>query len=292
MSDVAIEEIMEAQRPAVLKRLLLRELRRLRTEVGLTQKQVADRLRWSLSKVIRIESGQVTVGFTDLDALLRLYNLSDEEKRASLVQALEGSRPGYWTDYVRKGYIDHSGERFIGDEATARLIRQFEPELIPGLLQTPDYARAILRDVHGRREDAIEAIVEIRAIRQEILARESPPEMFFVVGQAAVATEVGGPDVMRRQREHLVNLNEHPKISVQVVPFTAGAHPGMRGSFAVFEFPDDKDENVLYLESPADFMTREDPAETTRYIETFFGLEAIAWPAAELADRLKLQSIG
>jgi transcriptional regulator with XRE-family HTH domain len=234
------------QGPTVQRRLLIRELRLLRGSAGLTLDQVAAGLFWSLSKIRRIENGMVGVSTTDLRALLELYGVTGTDRIAEIARLARGARKPAWRD----GYRDSAGDgaylTYLGYEAGASFIRSFQPLIIPALLQTEDYARAVLsQHAPGRAE----ALVELRMRhQQDVLGREDPPEQVHVLDQAAIQRQVGGPDIMQRQLRHLALATARPEVTIRVVPFDAGAHPGMRGPFVILGF-DDGTGDVLYLES-------------------------------------------
>jgi transcriptional regulator with XRE-family HTH domain len=266
--------------PVTMRRKLRVELKRLRTARDLTQRHVAERLDWSQSKVIRIENGSVAVGVTDLEALLRLYGVDDQDTIASMIEMARGSKKLPFTDY--KDVLPAETLRFFAYESSASIIRQNQPLLIPALLQTEEYARALLES-WGSEKTRIDQIWAARLERQELLDRVDQPEMFFILDQAAVQRPIGGDGVMRHQRARLLELAARPKISVQVVPFDVGAHLGLRGPFVYLEFPGADDPDVLYLEGQqGDYVFRDEEDVTGEYLETFFALEKIAAPSNDL----------
>jgi transcriptional regulator with XRE-family HTH domain len=269
------------QDPAAAKRRLLKELRRLRFDADMTQKDVALALDWSASKVIRIEAGSVAISTTDLRALLQQYRVDDPAVRSDLeAMAKESRRQSSWQEY--RGVTTQEAITYYGYEESASIIRQFDPILIPGLLQTEEYTRALLRDAFGVSPERIDKQVEIRTARQEILEREDPPQTFFIVNESAIRQQVGGSSVMRRQLQHLEDLSARPGVTIQVLPFSLGAHPGMLGSFILLEFPDPGDDNVLFLESRVDVVTRDDPEQTAKLLDVFLDMEKRATKPDEL----------
>jgi len=257
-----------------MRRKLRGELKRLRTTHDLTQRNVAERLDWSQSKVIRIENGQVAVGVTDLQALLRLYGVEDQETIDSMVEMARGSKRLPFTEY--KDILPPETLRYYAYESSASIVRQNQPLLLPAVLQTEEYARALLGawDIPPGRVDQLWAA---RQERQELLDRVDPPEMFFILDEAAVHRPIGGEGVMRHQRARLLELAGRPRITIQVVRFEVGAHPGLRGPFVYLEFPGADDPDVLYLEGQrGDYVFRDEEDVTGEYLETFFNLEKIA----------------
>lgn len=280
--------------PAVQRRRLRTELRRARQEAGLTQDQVATALEMSLSKVIRIEAGTVGVSANDLRALLGLYRVDDADEVASLLTLARAGRERPW----QSAYSNVASPRllqFIELEAPASISRNFQPLMIPGLLQTEEYARIMLNQLKTDLPDeGLDSLVEVRLRRQELIDRRDSPELFFILDEAATRRLVGGRDVMRRQLRRLAELADRPRITIWVLPFSAGAHEGMQGSFVIQEFPDPNDDDVLYQEGPeGELISHDDPELILRYRERFEGLrnlslgprESLAF-LNELADSL------
>ncbi len=257
----------EGSSPVVQRRRLRTELRKARQEAQLTQEQVAEAMDWSLSKVIRIENGSVGISTNDLKALLRLYKVIDPERTDELVTlARAGRERSWWSGY--REVAPQSLLQLIGYESAAFITRNFEALLVPGLLQTEEYAQTIIKEFEGSRH--LKTLVEIRMRRQELLDRTDPPLLFFILDEAVVRRQIGGGAVMRRQIRKLVEVAERPNVTVEVVPFNAGAHPGLKGPFVVIEFPDAEDDDVLYLESArGDLISRDAPDEVADYREAF-----------------------
>jgi transcriptional regulator with XRE-family HTH domain len=240
--------------PVVQRRRLRTELRRARQDAGLTQEQVADAMDWSLSKVIRIEAGSVGISTNDLKALLSHYQLDDPDVTSELVALARAARERSWWSVYRDpappGLL-----QLIGYEAASFIIRNFEMLLVPGLLQTEDYARAVIQPLEeGAAAERVNTLVEIRMRRQEQLERDDTPLLFFILDEAAVRRLIGGRDVMRRQIHHLVEMAARPNVTIEIVPFSAGTHPGLRGPFVIIEFPDPGDDDVLFLEARGDLI--------------------------------------
>jgi transcriptional regulator with XRE-family HTH domain len=259
--------------PATLRRRLRTELRRARTQASMTQKEVADALDWSQSKVLRIEGGQVAISTTDLKALLQLYKIEDNDLVEKLASIARQSKKQPWSQY--SDVISDDVARYFGYEASASIIRQFEPLIVPGLLQTEGYTRALLKLAYHLDDNTTSRHIEARRERQELLERESPPEMFFMVGEAVVHQLVGGREATREQLRHLIDLSQGPHTSIQVMPFVADAYVGMKGPFAVLEFPEDGPPDVLYLEGQS-AMYVEDEKQTNQYLNYFWELESAA----------------
>ena len=240
--------------PVVQRRRLRTELRKARQDAGQTQEQVADAMDWSLSKMIRIEAGTVGISTTDLKALLDHYELDDPDLRSQLVVLARAARERSWwsvyRDVAPPGLL-----QLIGYEAASYIIRNFETLLIPGLLQTEDYARAVIPSLEGgTTAERLDTLVELRMRRQEQVDRDDPPLMFFILDEAAVRRLVGSRDIMRRQIHYLSEMAAKPNVTIEIVPFTTGTHPGLRGPFVIIEFPEPGDEDVLFLEARGDLI--------------------------------------
>jgi transcriptional regulator with XRE-family HTH domain len=278
----------------VHRRRLRNELRHARVKAGLTQRDVAETMEWSLSKLIRIESGSVGISTSDLRVLLPHYGIVDTaevDRFLSLARASKEQR-GWWSDYrevTSEQYLN-----FLGYENAASVIQTFQPLLIPGLLQSEGYARAVLRAFGGSATDKrVEESVKLRLRRQEeLLERADPPEMLFVIDEAALHRWVGGRDVMRNQLNRLKGESERGNVTIEVVPFSAGAHRGMQGPFVILEFADERDEDVLYIEnSRGDLIIREGQEEIEPYRDAFAELRELARQAdlGTVVDRVLKQ---
>ena len=217
----------------------------------MTQEQVAAAMDWSLSKVIRIEAGSVGISTNDLKALLRHYKILDDQRIAELVALARAARERSWW----QSYRDIASPRllqFIEYEAAASIIRQFESLLVPGLLQTEEYARVVIeQQAEPSTRERVGGLVEVRMRRQDLLDRDDPPLLFFILDEAVVRRMVGGKAIMRHQILHLVEIANSPNVTIEVIPFSAGVHPGMKGPFVAIEFPDPIDDDVLYLAAEA-----------------------------------------
>ncbi len=262
--------------PTARGRRLRHELRRLREEAGLTHSEVARRLEWSASKVSRIETGQSRAQTGDVRDLLEVYGITDAATCEALVQlAREARRRGWWTRYTDV----LGGGTYVGLEAEAATLHTYESMFVPGLLQTEDYARAVVRAWQARPDpEALERAVTARMARQEILSRTDPPEIWAVLDEAVISRPVGGPETMRAQLQHLIDVSSRPNspVTLQVLPFAAGAHPGMDGTFVVLDFHTPKDPPIVYLETATDGLYLEEPSDIERYTLRFNHLVARA----------------
>jgi transcriptional regulator with XRE-family HTH domain len=270
-------EASETTSPVVQRRRLRADLRRARLEAGLTQEQVASAMDWSLSKLIRIENGTVNISTNDLKAILAHYGITDEERTAEFLALSRGARERSWWS----SYRDVASSRLlqlIEYEAASIITRNFQPLLLPGLLQTEEYARNVYQRLNPQEsEERIESLVEVRMRRQELLGRPDAPLLFFIIDQAVVQREVGGKAAMRRQLNQMVELAAMANVTIEVVPFGAGAHPGLLGPFQIYEFPDTADDDVLWLEGPTgDLSSRDNPEEILSFREKFEQLRKIS----------------
>ena len=261
--------------PTLRGRRLAVELMRHREASRLSREEVARQLEWSTSTIFRIETGRSRPQPGNVRALLDLYGVTGPERDGLIQLARDARQPGWWHSF--RDVLPNPYEVYIGLEAGAAAIRNFEPVVIPGLLQTAEYARAMIRS--GPREldpDEVERLVEVRTARQAILAREDRPRLWAVIDETAVQRAVGGPEVMRGQLHHLVESVEHGKTTLQVVPFSAGAHAGTTGPFVILDFPEPTDPTVVYVETLAGDIYLEEPADVSRYTLAFDRLLAAA----------------
>ena len=260
--------------PTVRRRRLALELRRLREAARLTCDEVAERLECSASKISRVETGRVSVSPRDVRDMLEIYGVP-EEQRDSLVQlARESRQKGWWHAYGDS--VQPHFATYLGLESAASEIKIYEVNLIPGLLQTEEYARAVITAgmVNSPRAD-IERSVALRMERQQV-TRTSLPKVWAVLDEAALRRQVGGPEVMRVQLEYLRELTCMPNVRLQVIPFGGGAHPGMGRPFVVLVFPEQVDPDVVYLEDLTSALWVEDVAQVDRYNVFFNHLSATA----------------
>jgi transcriptional regulator with XRE-family HTH domain len=268
--------------PLMHRRRLRNELRAARQDKGLTQEQVANAMEWSLSKMNRIEKAKTGISANDLKVLLPLYGITDKDKTEVLLALARASRQTPWW----RGYADVAPStllELIDYETAASSIRQFEPMFVPGILQTEEYALAVLRATYGEGSPAerVPALVDLRTRRRDLLSSEGAPAFSFILDEAVIHRLVDSPAVMSRQLVHLVTLADLPNVTIRVVPFTAGLHPGMKGPFKVIEFDDEPDEDVTFLEGPRGDFISDDPEETKSYLETFKRITQIALGESE-----------
>jgi transcriptional regulator with XRE-family HTH domain len=263
--------------PTVRRRRLAAELRRLREASGKTHEDVAGELDWHRSKVSRIEGAQfVRLSLTDLRALLDLYGVTDPGQREALITLGRESRErGWWHSYVDMLPNPHSV--LIGLEAETSSIRAYQAQLVPGLLQTEDYTRAILRVglMVASHQEEIDRFVEIRKARQALLVQDPPVMLWTVLDEAVLRRRIGSDDVMRAQLERLIEVAELPNVSVQVLPDDAGEHPGLEGSFMILGFAE-SDPDVVYIDAATGGLYVEQPEDIARYTWVFDHVRASA----------------
>jgi transcriptional regulator with XRE-family HTH domain len=263
-----------AQSPTVRRRRLALELRRLREAAKLTCEEVAERLECSASKISRVETGRVSVSPRDVRDMLEIYGVPADQREGLVQLARESRQKGWWHAYGDS--VQPHFATYLGLESAASEIRIYEVNLIPGLLQTEDYARAVLTAamVNSSRAD-IERRVALRMERQR-LSRANPPKLWAVLDEAALRRQVGGGEVMRMQLEHLRETSALRNVSLQVIPFAGGAHPGMGRPFVILSFGEDADPDVVYLEDLASALWVENVEEVDRYHVYFNHLQATA----------------
>lgn len=249
--------------PTALRMLLGAHLRRLREAEGITRADAGWEIRSSESKISRLELGRVSFKERDVEDLLSLYGIDDGEERSRLLElAREANNPGWWHRFG--DVLPNWFQSYLGLEATASLIRTYEVQFIPGLLQTREYARGVVLLGHsgaGPRE--IEHRVNLRVSRQKILTRKDPSRFWCVVDEAALRRPIGSREVMREQLETMIKLNELPNVQVQIIPFQSGGHAAAGGAFTMLRFPDEELPDIIYLEqlTSALYLDKRDDVE-------------------------------
>lgn len=263
------------QNPTLRGRRLAIELQRRREAVGLSREEAARELEWSTSTIFRIETGRSRPQPGNVKVLLGLYGVTGPERDGLIRLAREARQPGWWHSF--RDILPNPYEVYIGLEAGAAAIRNFEPIVVPGLLQTEEYSRQMSRG--GPLEldrDDIERLVQVRIERQRILARRDRPRLWAVLDEAVIRREVGGPGVMHEQLQYLIDCAEQGKTTLQVVPFDAGAHAGTTGPFVILDFPEPTDSAVVYVETLAGDIYMEGHTDVERYTLAFDRLLAAA----------------
>ncbi|MEV5384778.1 helix-turn-helix transcriptional regulator [Streptomyces sp. NPDC052721] len=273
--------------PAVRRRKLGAELRMLRTGAGLTSGEAARLVGWHQSKVSRIETGASGVKPADLRLLLDAYQVRDTQLRELLLMLAgsedAGGRHRWWHAY--RGVLPPTYRDFISLESQASAMRTLETTVVPGLLQTPEYARAVTRAaVKDLDEDRLDTLVEVRLARQDVLRSDPPLVLSAVLDEAVLRREVGGPGVMARQLERLMDAARLPQVRLQVLPFAAGAHVGLTGPFVIFSFPSTSDLDVVVLDQLTSSLYLERKEDLMAYSEAFDTLQLHALSPKESLD--------
>lgn len=275
---------MPSYSPTVRRRRLSLALREIRVGTGLTAVEAAKRLEWDPSKVSRMERNDWKLpNVNDIRLLLDLYEVSDQRQREALITlARESRQRGWWADYqdvFRSGLPDF--------EAGASAIRTYEALLMPGLLQTADYASAVWRAGQVQEEAVVQRSVAARLARQEILERDDPPSLLALIDEAAIQKLVGGEAIMAAQVRHLIEMAARPSVTIQIVPHEVGAHAAMLGPFTILDFPEDP--SLVYLETATDSLWLEKPDEYQRYSLIFSHVMTSALPPEESLRRMESQ---
>ncbi|MFD8531469.1 helix-turn-helix domain-containing protein [Streptosporangium canum] len=267
------------QPPTVRLRRLAAELRRLRQQAGLSQDDVAEKTNVNSVTLYRIETAKTKPQLRTLIALLDAYGVTGTE-RSDLIALQKEAKQRGWLHGLEADLPDKYST-YIGLEAEARKAINYESLFIPGLLQTEDYARAVVRGVLPTATEAeVESFVTARMQRQGLLENETPLRLWAIIDEAALCRKVGSQAVMRDQLAHLIQQAQRPHVTVQVIPFTAGAHPGMPGSFIVLKF-DTGDLDVIHIDSMAGDLFLEKETDIQRYNQICEHLCAIALSPAD-----------
>ncbi|MER7764630.1 helix-turn-helix transcriptional regulator [Streptomyces sp. NPDC097619] len=279
--------------PAVRRRQLGEELRALRDRCGLTSGEAAGLLGWHQSKISRIETGRSGVKPGDVGLLLDAYGVTGVRERA-LLEALAASAastgPGgggadrqWWHEY--RGLLPQEYRDFISLEAGAKAARTVELSVVPGLLQTPAYARAVTRAaLGGLPEPKVDALVDVRMTRQAVLRADPPLELSAVLDEAVLRRQIGGPEVMEGQLRHLAEVSRLPQVSLQVLPFSVGGHLGLTGPFVIFSFPNIADLDVVVLDHLTSSLYLERKEDIEAYGAAFRTIQAHALPPRDSSD--------
>jgi len=272
--------------PTVQRLVLGGHLRRLRESRGMTAELAADAIRGSHSKISLMEHGRVGFKERDVTDLLTLYGVVNGEERAALLNlAREANTPGWWHAY--SDILPSWLESYVGLEAAASVIRNFEIQFVPGLLQTEDYARALIRQGNAVTEDEIERRSELRISRQEILRKVNPPQYWAVIDEGALRRPVGTRQIIREQIQHLITMSEHPAVTLQLLPFGAGAHSAMGGPFTILRFGEPDIQDVVYMEQLTSALYLDKSAEVDNYLEV---MEQLCLQAEPVTDTAKVLS--
>jgi len=273
--------------PTVRRILLGAQLRRLREAKEVTREEAGYHIRGSESKISRIELGRVSFKERDVEDLLTLYGVTDEAERAPfLAMVREANQQGWWHSFSEA--LPNWFQPYIGLEESASLIRTYELQFIPGLLQTEDYARAVITQGNrGVPRDVIDSRVNVRMGRQKLLTRENAPRLWVVIDEAALRRPIGGTKTMKAQIEHLLDLMSQPSLTLQVMPFDFGGHAAEGGAFSILRFPEADIPDVVYIEvlGGANYLDKREDVD--RYMEAMDRLCVDSTTPVRTADVLK-----
>lgn len=271
-----------AESPTVLRRRLGMELRKLREGAGMTIEEVARHLECSMSRVSRIETGKSPARQRDVRDMLVLYEVAPEDAHhiQLLNLAKQAQQKGWWSVFE----LSNGLETYVGLEASAASLRIFQNILIPGLLQTEEYARAVMRAASLRDVQDIDHLVDLRMRRQDLLSRDTPLELWAVIDEATLRRPIGGTAVMRAQLARILASAEAPNITIQVLPLCRGAHNGLDGPFTILTFPDSTDVDVVYVPSAAWNILLDREKDVRPRTLCFDHLRAEALPPDESAE--------
>lgn len=272
--------------PTVLRILLGSELRRLREAKGLTREEAGYEIRGSGSKISRMELGRVSFKERDVADLLTLYGVTDQDEKESLLNlAREANTPGWWHRYGE--VLPSWFQVYVGLEEAAMLIRTYEVQFVPGLLQTEDYARAITARGHaGSPPEEIEQRVGLRMTRQKLLTRPDAPRLWAVIDEAALRRPIGGPEVMRAQIKRLIEATKMANVTLQVTPFVSGGHAAEAGAFTVMRFPEADLPDAVYVEQLTSALYLDKRDDVDAYMEAMEHLCVESEPPANTAEIL------
>jgi transcriptional regulator with XRE-family HTH domain len=272
--------VSDAMTPTVSRRWLAAELRRLREKAGKTLDEVAGVLECSRAKVSRIELAQVSVHPREVEVILALYGAPPEEREELVQLARQARRKSWWWHDYRD--LDQDWPRkqvaFVDYETAATSIRTYQTVLVVGLFQLEDYARAAIRTIRvDLSDEEVDRHVELRLKRQRLLEEENSPELWVVLDEGVLRRPIGGPDTMRQQLNFLSEVADHTKVRLQVLPYSAGEHPGLDGAFTIVGFSEGgfseiSEKDMIQLENTLSDQYLNDPNAVKRYIELFEGI--------------------
>ena len=266
--------------PTVQRLVLGSQLRRLREARGITAKQAAEAIRSSHSKIGRMEHGRADFKERDVGDLLTLYGVTDSEERLALLNlAREANTPGWWHAY--SDILPVWLQPYVGLEAAAAIIRTYQIQLVPELLQTEGYAVALLRQGPAATEQEIAWQSELRASRQEILRRPDAPQLHVIIDESALRRPMGSREVVREQLGHLIEVADHPTVTLQILPVSADAYPSTGGAFTILRFAEPEVADVVYIEQLTSALYLDKPTEVDSYSEVMEQLCLLAEPATK-----------
>ncbi|MFI2473012.1 helix-turn-helix domain-containing protein [Nocardia xishanensis] len=281
--DGLVQSVVPEQGPTVLRIALGGQLRKLRESCNITREAAGDAIRGSHAKISRLELGRTGFKERDIRDLLTLYGVSDPvERERFLALARQANEPGWWHRY--SDLLPSWFGTYLGLEQAANKIRTYEAHLVPGLLQTPEYARAVLS--LGNDNADTERRVAVRQRRQEILHRTDPPIVWAVIDEAALHRPVGGPQVHREQMEHLIALAGLPNVTLQVLPYSAGEHAAAGSSFSILRFAQPELPDIVYLEHLTSALYLDRRQDLALYLSVMDRLSVQALPPQKSVEML------
>ncbi|GAA4532931.1 MULTISPECIES: helix-turn-helix domain-containing protein [Nonomuraea] len=273
--------------PTALRILLGSQLRKLRESKGVTREEAGHLIRGSESKISRMELGRVGFKERDVADLLTLYGVTDDQARGAVLDLVAtANEPGWWHRF--NDILPTWFQAYVGLEEAAARIRTYEVQFVPGLLQTKEYARAVVTaGSAGLSPDEISRRVDLRLERQRLFDKPDGPVFWAVIDEAALRRPIGGAEVMRAQIEHLIDLMRQPSITIQVMPFSFGGHSAEGGAFAILRFPDNDLPDVIYVEQLAGALYLDKREDVDRYTEVMERLCAVSTTPDETVELLR-----
>ncbi|MGI5274419.1 helix-turn-helix domain-containing protein [Nonomuraea sp. CA-218870] len=273
--------------PTALRILLGSQLRKLRESKGVTREEAGHLIRGSESKISRMELGRVGFKERDVADLLTLYGVTDDKARDAVLDLVAtANEPGWWHRF--NDILPTWFQAYVGLEEAATRIRTYEVQFVPGLLQTKEYARAVVTaGSAGLSPDEISRRVDLRLERQRLFDKPDGPIFWAVIDEAALRRPIGGAEVMRAQIEHLIDLMRQPSITIQVMPFSFGGHSAEGGAFAILRFPDNDLPDVVYVEQLASALYLDKREDVDRYSEVMERLCAVSTTPDETVELLR-----
>ncbi|OOC57304.1 transcriptional regulator [Nocardiopsis sinuspersici] len=273
--------------PTVLRILLGTQLRRLRQERNISRHDAGYAIRASHAKISRMELGQVSFKRRDVEDLLKLYGVHDAEQREALLGLISSANAqGWWHKYG--DVLPHWFGVYVGLEEAASVIRTFEVQFVPGLLQSEDYARSVIRlSRTATSEEDIDSRVQMRMHRRRRFVEPGSPRLWAVIDEAVLHRPYGDAEVMRGQIEHLLDMARRPNITIQIATFAMGGHPAAGGPFSILRFPTPELPDVVYLEQLNSALYFDKYDDTHRYAQTMDHLATQAPPPSATEDILQ-----
>jgi transcriptional regulator with XRE-family HTH domain len=271
--------------PTVSRIVLGTQLRRFREEAGISREEAGNAIRASHAKISRLELGRVGFKERDVVDLLALYGVTNEDDRAAIMSLMrQANTRGWWQQH--SDVLPTWFENYLRLEQVAKVIRTYQVQFVPGLIQNEEYARAVIQHGHrARTEFEIERRVQLRMDRQKMLHQPDAPHLWAVIDEAALTRPFGPPRVMRAQIEHLLEVSSAPNIDVQVLPFQSGAHAAAGGSFTILRFAEPDLPDVVYIEQLTSALYLDKPVEVDSYLEV---MEQLCLQAEPVANTTKV----